>query len=100
MSCVLAESIGAIFFRNSINLGLPALTVPGITRVFEEGQRGEVNLEEGWIHNLSTDQRMTVEPLPPEIIRILQAGGLLPFLKVEASEGRLYSRTVVRSPTG
>ncbi len=98
VSCVLAESIGAIFFRNSINLGLPALTVPGITRFFEEGHRGEVNLEEGWIHNLSTDQRTTVEPIPSEIIRILQAGGLLPFLKIEAAEGRLYSQTVARSP--
>jgi 3-isopropylmalate/(R)-2-methylmalate dehydratase small subunit len=97
VSCVLAESIAAIFFRNSINLGLPALTVSGITRFFEEGHQGALNLGEGWIQNLSTDQRTTVEPMPPEIIRILQAGGLVPFLKIEAAGGRLYSQTVARS---
>lgn len=97
VSCVLAESISAIFFRNSINLGLPALTVSGITRFFQEGHQGAVNLREGWIHNLSTDQRTAFEPMPPEIIRILEAGGLVPYLKIEAAEGRLYSRTVART---
>ena len=100
VSCVLAESIGAIFFRNSINFGLPSLTVNGVSDVFKEGDRAMINLRDGLIQNLSNKKSLTIEPFPPEIMRILEAGGLVAFLKAEAAQGRLYTQTVVRLKAG
>ena len=99
ISCVLAESIGAIFFRNAINFGLPSVTVEGVSDMFNDGDLALVNLKEGLVTNLTSDRSTTVGPFPTEVMRILEAGGLVSFLKGEAAKGRLYSQTVDRSKT-
>lgn len=85
---VLAESIARIFFRNSINLGFPVLTAPGITGFCEEDHRLHVDLTTGEIRNLTTGKVMNVAPLPDDSppMQILKAGGILAILENEYLE--------------
>lgn len=77
ISAVIAESFSRIFYRNSIAIGLPALTCPGITNGVSEGDELEVNFDDGVVHNRTTDETFPFERLPPEIQSIFDAGGLI-----------------------
>lgn len=89
ITCVLADSMGAIFFRNSINLGLTALSIEGVSEIFNEGDEAEVNLSAGEVKNLTTGKTMKANPIPDELMNILKAGGIVPFLREEAKAGKL-----------
>ena len=90
ISLVIAESISRIFFRNSINLGLPVMTCTGIYDAIREGDEIEVHLSSGKIISKITGQTITGEPLPegspPR--EILAAGGLIPLLEQEIETNR------------
>lgn len=77
---LIAEEFNSLFLRNSINFGLPALTVPGVTGVFADGDRARIHLTEGWCVNETSGVRLTAPPLPGFVMEILDAGGLLPKL--------------------
>lgn len=81
VSAVIAESFARIFYRNSINQGLPVLTCPGIRRHFKNGARAHINPEKGIVKNLSTGKVFKVEPLPEFVMEILKAGGLVLYLR-------------------
>ncbi len=81
VSAVVAESFARIFYRNAINQGLPVLTCPGVSKKFKSGDEVEVNLKEGWIKNVRTGEKIAVQPLPDFILDILNAGGLIPYLR-------------------
>jgi len=78
---VVAESFARIFFRNAINVGLPVLQVPGITKKVREGDTLEVDLEGGYCHNLSTGEKVEGKPITGLPLAILKSGGLLNYLK-------------------
>jgi len=81
ISVIVAESISRLFFRNSINVGLPALTCAGIYSAFQEGERARVNVETGEVHNLTTGITLKGEAMPADSppMQILKAGGLSHF---------------------
>jgi len=81
VSAVVAESFARIFYRNSINQGLPVLTSPGIRKHFKNGDRVQVDPKNGIVKNLSTGKTYKVEPLPEFVMEILKAGGLVPHLR-------------------
>ena len=83
---LIAEEFNSLFLRNAINFGLPALTVPGATDAFTDGDTARLHLTEGWCENTRTGVRLAAEPLPAFVLDILDAGGLLPKL---AREGYL-----------
>ncbi len=78
---VIAESFARIFYRNAINLGLPILIAPGITKKVEHEDTLEIDLQEGIIKNMRTNETIRGIPLPAFILEILNEGGLIPFLK-------------------
>lgn len=86
VSCVIAHSFARIFFRNSINIGLPIVAHPQAAADAEAGDRIEVDLARGTIHNATKNLSYTIPPFPPEIQQIIDAGGLVPFtrLRLEA----------------
>jgi 3-isopropylmalate/(R)-2-methylmalate dehydratase small subunit len=94
ISCVLAESVAAIFFRNSINLGLPVVSIHGVSALFREGDIAQVNLSTGKIENLTAGGMLRAQPVHELLMRILESGGIIPYLKKEASEGRLFERSI------
>lgn len=78
---VVAESFARIFYRNAINIGLPAVECPGISANVEDGDELALNLENGIIENRSKDITLTAIKLPTFILEILSDGGLIENLK-------------------
>jgi 3-isopropylmalate/(R)-2-methylmalate dehydratase small subunit len=74
VTALVAEEFNSLFLRNSINNGLPALTVPGVRGLVQEGDQVTVDLAEGWLE--AGGRRVTVPPLPRMVLDILDAGGL------------------------
>lgn len=74
VGAVLAKSFARIFFRNSINIGLPVLACD--TDKIDEGDMLEIDLEKGMIENKTKNIKLTFSPLPEVMIKILKDGGL------------------------
>ena len=72
---VLAQSFARIFFRNAINVGLPALTCD--TSAIEQWDELEVDLTAGEVRDLTRSIALPFAPLPPVMLKILSDGGLV-----------------------
>lgn len=81
VGAVIASSFARIFFRNSINLGLPLVVSPETVEHAQPGDRLELDLRAGSILNLTRNQTYAAAPLDPRAIELLEAGGLVPYLK-------------------
>lgn len=80
VSLVIANSFARIFYRNSINIGLPILECPEAVKAISAGDEVEADLSAGVIYNRSTGEKFTAEPFPPFIQEIINDGGLLAHL--------------------
>jgi 3-isopropylmalate dehydratase small subunit len=78
VGAVIAVSFARIFYRNAINLGLPAI-VSEIAAA--EGDELAIDLEEGRIENLTQGREFKAAALDPRAVELLEAGGLIPYLK-------------------
>jgi 3-isopropylmalate dehydratase small subunit len=87
ISCVIAKSFARIFYRNSINIGLPILESPEAADAIAEGHEVEVELGEGRIRNLTTGAWFTAQPFPVGIQAIVAAGGLVGFVRARLGLG-------------
>jgi len=81
ISCVIAKSFARIFFRNAINIGLPIFECPDAAEQIQEGDEVEVSLAKGEILDNTSKKRFKFEPFPPEMQELIQAGGLMNFVK-------------------
>jgi len=81
VAALVAEEFNSLFLRNAINNGLPALTVPGVRGLVQEGDQVTVHLAEGWLE--AGGRRVTVPPLPRMVLDILDAGGLIARLTAD-----------------
>ena len=79
VSCVMAKSFARIFFRNAINIGLPAIECD--TDKIATGDELEVNLEKGVIRNATKNIDLKFAPLPKAMTQILADGGLVEHIK-------------------
>lgn len=79
VSAVLAKSVARIFFRNAFNIGLPVLICD--TDKINDGDELEIDLEAGTIKNLSTGAELTSGNIPEVMLKILNEGGLVPYIK-------------------
>ena len=79
VGAVLAKSFARIFFRNAINVGLPVLICD--TDRIDNGDKLEINLETGEINNLTKNVRLNFSRIPEVMLRILDEGGLIPYIK-------------------
>jgi len=79
ISAILVKSVARIFFRNAINIGLPVLICD--TDKINEGDKLEVDLKKGEIANLTNKTMLYVNPMPDIMLRILNEGGLIPYIK-------------------
>ena len=83
IQAVVAKSFARIFYRNALNLGLPALVCPEIEA--ETGERLALEPLSGRIVNLDRAREFQAEPIPEQLMAIVNAGGLLPYLKARFS---------------
>ena len=87
VSAILANSFARIFFRNSINLGLPVLECPGLRRKVNAGDVIEVDMANGEVH-LPDGGVDRFNALPPNVLEILEAGGLVAKIRAELAPHR------------
>ncbi len=85
-SCVIAKSFSRIFYRNSINIGLPVLVCPEAVDDCLEGDQMEVDLEQGSIVNTRTGKKYSVPPFPPFLQDVMVNGGLIRWIEKEMKE--------------
>ena len=85
VGCVIAETFARIFYRNSINIGLPIMECPEASEKIQEGDEVEVDFDTGVIRNLTKGEEYQAHPFPESIQKIIKAGGLL---KSIAEEGK------------
>lgn len=85
-ACVVATSFARIFFRNAINVGLPVLICPEAHASLHEGDEVQLDLKGGVI-TTKEGKDLVVSPLPAFITRIVEAGGLVPFLRTNELVG-------------
>lgn len=76
VSCVIAESFARIFYRNSINIGLPILECERACQSVKAGDKLSVDLEKGIITDITTGEKFEAEPFPAFIRDIIDRGGL------------------------
>ena len=81
VACVVAESFARIFFRNSINIGLPIITCPEAAADASNGDELQIDLAQGQLKNLTTGHTFSLPPFTKEIQAIISAGGLMPFVR-------------------
>lgn len=80
VSLVIANTFARIFYRNSINIGLPILECPEAVSHIRTGDVVSCDLTKGEIRNETTGETFQAQPFPPFIQRIIDAGGLLKSL--------------------
>ena len=80
ISCVIAESFGRIYFRNSIAIGLPSIVCPGILNEVYEGDIIELVLKDSIVRNITNKKELKCEPFSDLLLMILNKGGIIPYL--------------------
>lgn len=86
VGCVVAETFSRLFFRNCIAIGFPVMACKGVSEIFSEGDTLELNLETAQIKNISTEKEIKGPSLPPDLLAIIESGGVLGQLKAEKKQ--------------
>ena len=85
VGAVVAESFARIFYRNSFNVGLPAIECPGISRRTKTGDEIEIDTKAGTI-TVNGVEKLPIKPLPEFMVKLLDEGGLVPYLRAHMAE--------------
>ena len=78
---VIADSFARIFYRNSIDIGLPIIECPAAAAAIRDGDEVDVDLDAGVITDVTTGERFTAAPFPPFIQQIIRCGGIAGFVR-------------------
>jgi 3-isopropylmalate/(R)-2-methylmalate dehydratase small subunit len=95
ITCVIAESFSPGFFRGEMSMGFPLVTCPGIGAAVTRGDELEVNWDTDAVSNMRTGQKLPLEPFSASERGMLDAGGLIPYLKA-----RIARANNARAPVG
>ena len=77
VSCVIAKSFARIFYRNSINVGLPILECPEAVDAIRDGDVVSVDADRGVIVDETSGKTFEAQPFPPFLQEIINEGGLV-----------------------
>ena len=80
VSCVIASTFARIFYRNSINIGLPIVECPEAAAAIESGDEVEIDFDTGIITDVTKGQSWQGQAFPPFMQKIISAGGLIPYI--------------------
>ncbi len=86
VSVVIAESFARIFYRNSINVGMPILECPEAAKAIADGNEVEIDLAAGKVRDLKTGKEFSAAPFPAVMQEIIDIGGMANFVKKRLSE--------------
>ncbi len=79
VGAVIAKSFARIFFRNAINIGLPVIMTD--TDNISAGDELEISLSSGILYNRTTGDDLSFGRIPDAMLKILDEGGLIPYVK-------------------
>ena len=88
ISCVVAESFSPGFFRGEINMGFPLVTCPDVRAAVARGDTLEIDWDTNRLTNLNTGLSLPIQAFSPSERGMLDAGGLVPFLKTRATQAK------------
>lgn len=83
ISCVIASTFARIFYRNSINIGLPIIECEEAVKGISAGDKVSVDFDTGVITDETTGKSYKGEPYPEFMQNIIQAGGLIPYINAK-----------------
>jgi len=83
VSAVIAKTFARIFFRNSINIGLPLFVCEDADKI-DDGDDIEINIKTGEVRDKTKDIVLKAKPLPEFMQRIVEKGGLVNFLRSDS----------------
>jgi len=81
IKAVLAKSFARIFYRNALNLGLPVIENRQVVDDLAPGDTLEIDLKKGSIRNIRLNKTYSIKPLPPFLLDMLEADGLVAYYK-------------------
>ena len=81
ISVVIADSFARIFYRNSIDIGLPIIECPAAAAAIADGDEVSVDMDSGVIEDVTTGAKFTAAPLPPFVQEIVRCGGIANYVK-------------------
>lgn len=87
VAALVAESFAGLFYRNALNLGLPAVVCPDAARI-RAGDRLRVDPGAGRVENLSSGESLACEPVPAFLMQMVRDGGLVPHLEKRLARER------------
>jgi len=87
VSAIIARSFGGIFYRNAINFGLLAVTYKAHHEI-ASGDQLHFDIQAGLLKNQATETLLVCEVIPPHLMKIIAAGGLVAHLEQNFSQGR------------
>jgi homoaconitate hydratase family protein/3-isopropylmalate dehydratase small subunit len=82
VKAVICKSVNRIFYRSSVNQGLPILLVPEAVEAYKSGDKVDVDFEKGVIH--IGNKKFDFAPLPQKLMGIFNAKGLVNYIKNNA----------------
>ena len=80
VSCVIAETVARIFYRNSINIGLPIIECPEAAEAINAGDDVSVDFDSGVITDKTTGQTFQGQAFPEFMQKIIKAEGLVNYI--------------------
>ncbi len=80
VSCVIAETFARIFYRNSINIGLPIIECPEAAKNIDAGDEVEIDFDTGIIHDITTGHEFKGQAFPEFMQKIIEAEGLMNYI--------------------
>lgn len=80
ISCVIAETFARIFYRNSINIGLPIIECKEAAKEIENGDQVEVDFDSGMIYNRTKGTEYKGQAFPEFMQKIIAAEGLINYI--------------------
>jgi 3-isopropylmalate/(R)-2-methylmalate dehydratase small subunit len=77
---LIAEEFNSLFLRNSVNFGMPAVTIPGVSAAIHDQDQVRLDVRAATIERLADGTKLTGRPLPEFVLEIVARGGLFPKL--------------------
>jgi 3-isopropylmalate dehydratase small subunit len=88
ISCIIAKSFARIFYRNSLNLGLPLLESPEASEAIQDGDQVRIDLATGEVFDITQNRKFSAKPIPDFMQQLLNDGGLIPHLRKKGQKGK------------
>jgi len=81
IGCIVAESFGRIYFRNSVAIALPSIVCPAVSEVFDEGDELELELESARVKNITKGVELEGRRPSNDMLSIIAKGGIIAALR-------------------